>query len=101
VLLRGVKPLKSDRGYTWLHSLFEISPFKKHHALAWKDNAASFLATQVTGVLFKTTSPKGDHPRYAVGLFSRVCFTRTPRRMYRWEQENVYQTLENKTMSTE
>jgi len=39
------------------------------------------------------TSPKEAHPRYAVGLFSRVCPTRTPRRMYRCEQEKACQTL--------
>jgi hypothetical protein len=69
VLLRGVKPLKSDRGYTWVHTLVEISPFKKHHALAWKDDAASFLATQLTGVLRKKTN-KG--PR-VLGLKGSSC----------------------------
>jgi hypothetical protein len=57
--------------------------------------------SEVTGVLFKMTSPKGSHPGYAVVIFSRVCTTRTPRRMYRCEQERVYQTLEDKSTSTE
>jgi len=61
----------------------------------------SLALPEVTGVIFKMTSPKKFHPRYAVGLFSRVCTTRTPGKMYRCEQEKVCQTLENKTTSTE
>jgi hypothetical protein len=56
---------------------------------------------KVTAVLFKMTSQKGFHPRPAVVLFSKVCSTRTPRRMYRCEQEKLCQTLENKTTSSE
>jgi hypothetical protein len=56
---------------------------------------------EVAGVLFKTTSQKEFHPRPAVVLFSRACSTRTPRRMYRCEQERVCQTLENKTTYSE
>jgi hypothetical protein len=61
----------------------------------------SLALPEVTGVIFKMTSPKKFHPRYAVGLFSRVCTTRTLGKMYRCEQEKVCQTLENKTTSTE
>jgi TPP-dependent indolepyruvate ferredoxin oxidoreductase alpha subunit len=68
---------------------------------ASKNNPVSFLATEFTAVVFKTTSQKGFHPRPAVVLFSRVCSTRTARRMYRCEQEKVCQTLENKITCTE
>jgi hypothetical protein len=45
---------------------------------ASKNDPASFLAVEVTGVLFKMTSPKGSDPRPAVGLFSRVAPPETP-----------------------
>jgi hypothetical protein len=56
---------------------------------------------EVTAVLGKTTSQKGFHPMPAVGLFSRVCSTRTPGRICRCHQEKVCQALENKTTYTE
>jgi hypothetical protein len=44
---------------------------------------------------------KGFHPRPPVGLFSRVCSTRTPDRISHCYQEKVCQTLENKLTYSE
>jgi hypothetical protein len=68
VLLGGVKPLKSDRGYTWLHSLVEISPFKKHHALCPEKQSGFIFSNGGHGCCFQDDISKRTPPKACSGL---------------------------------